>query len=213
MLTLRSATNTLCALAAVLLGITAFAPSANAALVTLRSVSPSPRHNGALVGNGVIEFTYEDSTPDIFPDEPFLGRYENPLAAGRITMGSTVFDLDTSMPSHIQIAYGAFSVTGPPFQLQAFRLGGTFIRSGDNTPFLLRWTYEGYPIETDALTALIGLSAAESYLLLEHPNPGPEDGEYKASAWGRLTLVPIPAAAWLFGSALGVMGWMRRKLR
>ncbi len=24
-------------------------------------------------------------------------------------------------------------------------------------------------------------------------------------------VVPIPAAVWLFGSALGVMGWMRRK--
>ncbi|MCL4779447.1 MAG: VPLPA-CTERM sorting domain-containing protein [Gammaproteobacteria bacterium] len=26
------------------------------------------------------------------------------------------------------------------------------------------------------------------------------------------TVVPLPAAVWLFGSALGVMGWMRRKL-
>lgn len=26
------------------------------------------------------------------------------------------------------------------------------------------------------------------------------------------SVVPVPAAAWLFGSALGVMGWMRRKI-
>ena len=30
-------------------------------------------------------------------------------------------------------------------------------------------------------------------------------------AWS-IAVVPIPAAAWLFGSALGVMGWMRRKI-
>ena len=29
---------------------------------------------------------------------------------------------------------------------------------------------------------------------------------------GDIGVVPIPPAAWLFGSALGVMGWMRRKI-
>ena len=62
MFTLRSATNTLCAVAAVMLGIMAFAPSANAALVTLRiSDLPNTSEN---VYDGIFEFTYEDSTPD-----------------------------------------------------------------------------------------------------------------------------------------------------
>jgi len=41
----------------------------------------------------------------------------------------------------------------------------------------------------------------------------PSDGN---DDWARLeasaqSVIPLPAAAWLFGSALGVMGWMRRK--
>jgi hypothetical protein len=32
------------------------------------------------------------------------------------------------------------------------------------------------------------------------------------TAWS-LTPVPVPAAVWLFGSALGLFGWMRRKTR
>ena len=32
-----------------------------------------------------------------------------------------------------------------------------------------------------------------------------------ASALVRTSVVPIPAAVWLFGSALGMLGWMRRK--
>jgi hypothetical protein len=43
----------------------------------------------------------------------------------------------------------------------------------------------------------------------QNPNPTHVRVEFtEASA----TLVPIPAAAWLFGSALGFLGWMRRGL-
>jgi hypothetical protein len=38
--------------------------------------------------------------------------------------------------------------------------------------------------------------------------PG-EDGE--CSDWISTSPVPVPAAAWLFGSALGLLGWMRRR--
>ena len=40
-------------------------------------------------------------------------------------------------------------------------------------------------------------------------------GDYRAWAVAdgdALAVVPVPPAAWLFGSALGVMGWMRRKV-
>jgi len=29
--------------------------------------------------------------------------------------------------------------------------------------------------------------------------------------WAKFTVVPVPAAVWLFGSALGLLGWVRRR--
>ena len=206
MLTLRSATNTLCALAAVLLGITAFAPSANAALVTLRSVSPSPRHNGALVGNGVIEFTYEDSTPDTLPDDPFRGGYDNPFTAARFSWGNRVFELDTSMPTRITI-----TDTACHCGIDAARFSLNFLESGSNTPYSFYWLHESN-IDTDSLDEIIGSRASETYMFLTRADGEPQDVRGYFHAGGQpLTLVPIPASVYLFGSALGLMGLMRRK--
>lgn len=36
-------------------------------------------------------------------------------------------------------------------------------------------------------------------------------GEDIYSALGRVNVIPVPAAVWLFGSALGLLGWMRRR--
>ncbi len=51
-----------------------------------------------------------------------------------------------------------------------------------------------------------------------HFGTGDQNNLFKGSAlsaWavrpGDIAVVPVPAAVWLFGSALGVMGWMRRK--
>ena len=40
----------------------------------------------------------------------------------------------------------------------------------------------------------------------------PEDfGRFSSPIPGTWSVVPVPAAAWLFGSALGLLGWMKRK--
>jgi len=51
-------------------------------------------------------------------------------------------------------------------------------------------------------TGAIGLTSDQSLRLAVH------DG----NIFG-VTAVPIPAAVWLFGSALGLLGWMRRKTK
>ena len=46
---------------------------------------------------------------------------------------------------------------------------------------------------------------------LAHNNPKHFGGIVFAVRSGDVAPVPIPAAAWLFGSALGLLGWMRRR--
>ena len=44
--------------------------------------------------------------------------------------------------------------------------------------------------------------------------PGGEPGEQgngECSDWIAPTTIPVPAAAWLFGSAIGLLGWIRRR--
>ncbi len=44
---------------------------------------------------------------------------------------------------------------------------------------------------------------------------GPDDKDDLRFAWavhpGNVGVIPVPAAVWLFGSALGLLGWIRRK--
>lgn len=55
---------------------------------------------------------------------------------------------------------------------------------------------------------LIDVSDDAQWVLGRGINPAGKDEAFIAN----ISPIPIPPAVWLFGSALGVMGWMRRKL-
>ena len=55
----------------------------------------------------------------------------------------------------------------------------------------------------DALNYQFDFNAAESSMSLD------QLAIYASPA----AVVPVPAAAWLFGSALGLLGWVRRRMR
>jgi hypothetical protein len=199
---LRITTNVLGTVAAVLLGTTALCSSVNAALVTLRQDQLAYRDRPSTgYKYGVFEFTYDDSTPDIFPDDPEFGRYENPLIAGRMTLGHRVFELDTSMPTGASMEIGWKAA-----------LWGTFLELGSNTPYRFSGGIENFEIRTDALNEFIGIRRMDSSpFFLERLDHGSQDFDPMLWTYGVYTLVPLPPAVYLFTSALGVMGWMRRK--
>ena len=58
---------------------------------------------------------------------------------------------------------------------------------------------------------LITCTADESiYVILDNAFSGNFNGNFKSTGFA-VTTVPVPAAVWLFGSALGLLGWIRRR--
>ena len=58
---------------------------------------------------------------------------------------------------------------------------------------------------------LISCTQSESiYIALDEPFSGDLGSKFRATGFAHTT-VPIPAAAWLFGSALGFLAWLRRR--
>jgi hypothetical protein len=77
---------------------------------------------------------------------------------------------------------------------------GTLLDAGD---WMTMWSTWGRPqFANQDVTRYCGYDACAGVSLITN---GVQPGTWT------MTAVPIPAAAWLFGSALGLLGWMRRK--
>ena len=82
----------------------------------------------------------------------------------------------------------------------------SLIQPGEDVVFLM--TITGSCAATLSCTSSdFFAGSSEGYLVAAKFVNGPRDD----SAFGA-TLVPVPPAAWLFASALGLLGWMRRRV-
>jgi len=116
-----------------------------------------------------------------------------------------------------------YTANGSVFELDSFRFGGT---DGSLSGLPYTGTVTGYLSGGGTVTKSI-LSAADTSGLIAFDetwvNLTSVDILIDAAVVGRdpfdafaiddmsLQAVPVPAAVWLFGSALGGLGWMRRK--
>ena len=131
---------------------------------------------------------------------------------GTLTGGFT-YDNDTNVYSDIAITYSNPTSSG----LQT-NLGGTATSFAFANAFYLDANLYAGPnanvgidiFYQDELTNAGGVVElfAGSFSVASSPNFGSDD-IVSGSLTG--TVVPIPAAVWLFGSALAGLGWMRRK--
>jgi hypothetical protein len=110
---------------------------------------------------------------------------------------------------------GTWSVTDPSITHIAFKSNGYFILGElvDNPPANGIWDNDttatgGWDITiVDCPAAICGSDRA--YTDADFLNNGGEIAEL--SNVRAFSVVPVPAAVWLFGSGLGLLGWMRRR--
>jgi len=173
-----------------------------------------------------LKFTYDDATPDSLDFVSGIGIYENAISDISLTIGSDTFGMGTSSNNILvfddnEIADGDFAdgwlavtgtdtPTGIPNQLYRERFSVLLSSVLPSSPVP--------PLTSDALVEPSWPSGWTEgliqYSIFLQTIDGSAPIETLASAKAnvtRISVIPLPAAIWLFGSALSLFGWMRWK--
>jgi hypothetical protein len=129
----------------------------------------------------------------------------------QITSGYTINGEDGGTFENYGTTSGTWSISDSSITHLAFKANGYYIlgevtgSSGDWSTDITMWTPD-----VTTLTCPAGICdvADRFYTLGDFLNGG--ENTPALSHVGAYNVVPIPAAVWLFGSALGFLGWTRR---
>ncbi len=173
-----------------------------------------------------ISVTYDDTTPDVLFFLPYIGLYNNSISDMSLTIGGDNFGIG----EFSQIVILNESETGEGTNIADEWLARTDTTTPAGTPNMvlvegfsmdLATVLDSAPVPPLSTTELVAPSWPSGWnigeikyniILRTQDNTAPQE----ELAWAianitSITVVPIPAAVWLFGSALGLLGWMRRK--
>jgi hypothetical protein len=173
--------------------------SAHAAFITVQSTWAGPNQS-----TGLLTFTYDDTVADSNPSASF-GEYRNAIvAASFLHNGTTTYTLAAGEPNSITLRPGDYN--SPSYKSGSVNLSvekdGVIYKLGTLSE-------EGWPAG-DALSYLLTFKPGVTFL---NENFGPMVNTTKPYAYTVVSSVPVPAGAWLFGSALLALGGTARRVK
>ena len=156
-----------------------------------------------------VDFDSDVSTPlpGVFESKGFRFTVEDGLI---LNVGGSnrlaVFDAPGCL---LSCTISVESLTGNPFNLDSMDL----LKSGAGTNFVIFGLYSGGGDNARVVAADVSFETFTGWDNLSELriSVSPETDSFFALDNFTATVVPIPAAAWLFGSGLMALGWLRRK--
>jgi hypothetical protein len=171
---------------------------ANAAAITLQSNWAGPGGK-----TGLLTFTYDDSINDSDASTE-SGRYSKPFLSGTFLYnGTTTYTLDATEPNSIHMRLAGYNPGSPKSTTFSF-----VVKNGSDVQNVVVINEGPWP-PSDSLAWFATIKESECFLtsetfLFNNTTPGPY-------VFTSVSNVPVPAGAWLFGSALVALGAARRR--
>lgn len=173
-----------------------------------------------------IKLTYDDTTPDTLFFVPYLALYDAPFSEMSLTIGSEVFGIGTGssilVGDDLEVSNGDFEDVWDASTHTKTLTGTPNIVRAEGFKFIIWKVLASMPVPPLSSDNLVVPSWPSDwgagkigYTIWLESADGSAPSETLASASANvtsITVVPLPAAVWLFGSALGLFGWMRRNL-